>query len=169
MALSMAQVLVIIALSLSFVLHGHAWTTSRSISGASSLLNLKAMNKNRRITQPPLYAIASLSLESLQDDHEQMGSDLGGSVQRWLDAEWMIQECHVRIGQSCAETYVQCRNENEDDLMSIMMQVAQNLEGNWRKSYDDAFVNAWDVSNYVSDYLTAKVGIEGCECSAKIY
>jgi hypothetical protein len=125
--------------------------------------------KNVAIRRFAPLAIASISLESLEN-HDQVGSELGGSIQRWLDAEWMIQDCHVRIGKACEATYVQCRrDEKEDDLMAIMMQVAQNLESDWKKSYDDAFVNAWDISNYVTDFLTAKLGIEGCECSTKIY
>ena len=49
-------------------------------------------------------------------------------------------------------------------------QVAEDLTAVWYEKYDaDAFVNAWDVANYVSDYLTSEAGNESCECSAKIH
>lgn len=113
--------------------------------------------------------VESLSLETLGDNHEAIGSDLSGSVQRWLDAEWMPQDVHVKMGESCKVSYMQCRQEGVADLMSIMMQVADDLTEDWREYDKDAFVNAWDVTNYVSDYLTAKTGVEGCECTARIY
>lgn len=53
--------------------------------------------------------------------------------------------------------------------MSIMMRIASDLEADWSMYDKDAFVNAWDVANYVSDYLTKKSGSEGCECSSQIY
>jgi len=31
-----------------------------------------------------------------------------------------------------------------------MMSVAGDLEANWAEYDDDAFVNAWDIGNYVS-------------------
>jgi hypothetical protein len=104
-------------------------------------------------------------------DHEQVGQEMAESVQRWLDAEWMPQDIHGKMGQSCKRSYVKCRSElKTDDLMAIMMQVAEDLQVDWNREYNaDAFVNAWDVANYVSDYLTAKSGIQGCECNAKIH
>jgi fructose 1,6-bisphosphatase len=81
----------------------------------------------------------------------------------------MPQEIHVQMAESAKESYIQCRLEGDDSIMSIMMQVASDLEGNWKLYDKDAFVNAWDVSNYVSDYLNKRAGGEGCECSSKIY
>lgn len=130
---------------------------------------------SRRLSQsssPSLIArkmVESLSLELMGDNHEEVGVDLAGSVQRWLDAEWMPQDVHVKMGESCKLSYVQCRKEGESDLMAIMMQVADDLSEDWGQYDKDAFVNAWDVSNYVSDYLTSKSGVEGCECAARIY
>ena len=54
-------------------------------------------------------------------------------------------------------------------IAPIMMSVAGDLEANWAEYDDDAFVNAWDIGNYVADYLMDRVGNEGCGCSAKIY
>jgi hypothetical protein len=81
----------------------------------------------------------------------------------------MLQQIHADMAESVKHTYIQCRPSNEDDLINIMMAVADDLTLQWKKYDADSFVNAWDVSNYVSDYLTAKSGIEGCECSSKIY
>jgi hypothetical protein len=114
--------------------------------------------------------VASIGLEGLGDDHEKVGAELASSVQRWLDAEWMPQEIHARMGASCAASYVTCRRGGADDcVMSILTQTADDLTTDWAKYDAEAFVNAWDVANYVSDYLTQKSGNEGCECSSTIY
>lgn len=92
------------------------------------------------------------------------------SIVAWLDAEWMPQEVHVQMAESAKKSYIQCRQEGDTEIMSIMMQVSEDLNKNWFELYDaDAFVNAWDVANYVSDYLTKRTGSETCECSSKIY
>lgn len=113
-----------------------------------------------------------ISLTGLGDDHAAVGAALGTSVQRWLDAEWLPQATHALIGAQCAASYVTCRSSGDGagDVMTIMTQTADDLTQDWAKLYDaEAFVNAWDVANYVSDYLTAQSGNEGCECSATIY
>ena len=53
--------------------------------------------------------------------------------------------------------------------MAIMVKVAEDLEANWREYDKDAFVNAWDVGNYVADYLNDRIGTEECGCSSKIF
>lgn len=115
--------------------------------------------------------VDAIQLEGLGDDHDAVAKSLGASVQRWLDAEWMPQEIHAQIGDSCGASYVKCRRDRKtDDIMTIMTQVADDLTEVWYEKYDqDAFVNAWDVSNYVSDYLTSQAGNESCECTAKIH
>ena len=50
-----------------------------------------------------------------------------------------------------------------------MMKVSDDLEANWAEYDNDAFVNAWDIGNYVADYLMDRIGNEGCGCSATIY
>lgn len=50
-----------------------------------------------------------------------------------------------------------------------MFKIAQDLEMKW--AYFEqlgSFTNPWDIANYVSDYLAYRIGIKGCECSAKI-
>lgn len=81
----------------------------------------------------------------------------------------MEQDVHSRIGKSCQQSYIRCRQEGEHDVMAIMMQIAEDLNKDWMELYDDAFVNAWDIANYASDYLVSQLGVEGCECSAKIH
>jgi len=54
-------------------------------------------------------------------------------------------------------------------VMGIMMKVAGDLDTNWRLYDKDAFVNPWDVGNYVADYLTERIGNEGCGCSVQIF
>jgi hypothetical protein len=112
--------------------------------------------------------VESISLESLTD-HEKEGALLATSVAKWLDAEWMPQDIHVEMGLSAKKSYMMCRQEGDGEIMSIMMRIASDLEADWSLYDKDAFVNAWDVANYVSDYLTKKSGSEGCECSSQIY
>jgi hypothetical protein len=114
-------------------------------------------------------AVDAISVEGLSSDHDAVGSKIKESVQRWLDAEWMPQEVHERMAESCKRSYCACRESGQTDLMAIMIAVAEDLEKSWREYDADAFVNAWDVGNYVSDYLTSQTGIEGCECSNRIY
>ena len=80
----------------------------------------------------------------------------------------MPQEIHIKIGNSVKTTYIQCRNNGINDVAEIMTQTTDNLFANWSEYNADAFVNAWDVGNYVADYLIAKSGSETCGCSTKI-
>mmetsp|Transcript_11957 Transcript_11957/g.19824 ORF Transcript_11957/g.19824 Transcript_11957/m.19824 type:complete len:162 (+) Transcript_11957:26-511(+) len=113
--------------------------------------------------------VESVSLESLTD-HEQEGTLLSESIARWLDIEWMPQAIHVAMGESAKSSYITARTEGDGDMMSIMMRIADDLESNWMEDYDkDAFCNAWDVANYVSDYMMKKTGSETCECANDIH
>jgi hypothetical protein len=53
--------------------------------------------------------------------------------------------------------------------MVKMTAAADESTANWKDYDKDAFVNAWDVSNYVSDILAAKPGGQGCDCNQKLY
>jgi len=114
------------------------------------------------------FMVDSLTLDQLTD-HETIGEELQLSIQKWLDAEWMPQEVHIRMGETCKETYIKCRESGQSELMSIMTQVADDLQAKWDEYDADAFVNAYDLANYVSDFLLLKAGNERCECSARIY
>jgi hypothetical protein len=96
------------------------------------------------------------------------------SIVAWLNAEVRRCSCHslvssIHLSRSLTVLLPPIQLEGEDSIMSIMMQVASDLEEDWKLYDKDAFVNAWDISNYVSDYLTKRAGGEGCECSNKIY
>lgn len=80
----------------------------------------------------------------------------------------MPQEVHLEMGRSAKQSYIQCREGGDTEIMSIMMSVGTDLEANWQKYDKDAFNGAWDVANYVSDYLTKRAGIEGCSCNYQI-
>lgn len=110
-----------------------------------------------------------VTLEAL-DDHEAEGTKMAKSITAWLDAEWMPQQVHVEMAESAKASYIKCREDGVVEIMCIMMAIADDLNEVWFEKYDaDAFVNAWDISNYVSDYLTHISGSETCECSNKIY
>lgn len=102
-------------------------------------------------------------------NHEEEGSMLAKSITGWLDREWMPQEVHARMGESAKRSFVAARESGVNTIAPIMMSVADDLETNWAEYDDDAFVNAWDIGNYVSDYLMDRLGNEGCGCSAEIY
>jgi hypothetical protein len=54
--------------------------------------------------------------------------------------------------------------------MSLMTLVVDDLVKNWDKFDKDAFVNAWDIGNYVSDYLHHRIDPStSCGCTINIY
>lgn len=111
--------------------------------------------------------VQDISLAPLGDDHEAVGEMMAQSVAAWLDAEWMPQEVHVKMGTSVKNTYVTCRGKGLDEVADIMTEVTDDLYARWSEYNADAFVNAWDVGNYVADYLISKSGSETCGCSTK--
>eukprot|EP00532_Pseudo-nitzschia_australis_P001110 CAMPEP_0168187856 /NCGR_PEP_ID=MMETSP0139_2-20121125/15280_1 /TAXON_ID=44445 /ORGANISM="Pseudo-nitzschia australis, Strain 10249 10 AB" /LENGTH=105 /DNA_ID=CAMNT_0008110141 /DNA_START=315 /DNA_END=632 /DNA_ORIENTATION=- len=104
----------------------------------------------------------------MDNDHEKEGQLMAESIVRWLDIEWMPQQVHIDMAESAKRSYVQCREKNQSDVMDIMMQISSDLDENWAKYNDDAFINAWDIGNYCSDYLIKRSGNEGCECASEI-
>lgn len=127
---------------------------------------------NRRISSKTqrYMSVESISFESLSSNHEDVGQEMANSLQRMLDTEWMPQEIHMKMAQRVKESYIKCRTTDETaDIMTIMTTVADDLTAHWAEYDKDAFVNAWDVANYVSDFLTTKAGGESCGCTSKIY
>lgn len=109
-----------------------------------------------------------VSLTSLGTDHNAVGETMAKSVAAWLDIEWMPQEIHIKMGASVKKSYISCRTRGIEEVAEIMTQVTEDLYEKWSEYNADAFVNAWDVGNYVADYLISKSGSETCGCSAKI-
>jgi hypothetical protein len=108
-----------------------------------------------------------VSVMSLQgfDNHEEDGERLAISIQKWLDMEWCPQDIHLKIGLSAKQSYINSREKGCDDIMDIMVQVTDDLVANWQEYDKDAFINAWDVGNYASDFLHQMAGAERCACS----
>lgn len=151
-----------------------AGTLAKTSSTLSYRLSLSSSSSRNRKSIIQCNMVESVTLESLNDNnnHEIIGEELSKSIQLWLDNEWMIQNIHVLIGKQCKDTYIQCRLNNDHDLMSIMMKIVDDLTLNWYDIYhQDAFVNPYDISNYVSDYFTTKINTEQeqCNCSSTIY
>ena len=148
--------------------YSEAWVASRPLHQVA--YSSPPRKHHRLTTNTALAMVESVSVASIgSDNHEEIGQELADSVQRWLDVEFMPQDVHVRVGLSCKQSYVACREAGHDDLMMIMTTTADDLTENWDEYHMDVFVGAWDITNYVSDFLTAKAGIEGCECSATIH
>jgi len=104
----------------------------------------------------------------------------------------MALDVHNEIANTVRDSYIEARNANEHEVRDIlpihfvkpsyallktismkvsviMFKVAGDLEMKWTDfEQKGAFTNAWDVANYVSDYLAYRIGVQGCECSAKI-
>lgn len=54
--------------------------------------------------------------------------------------------------------------------MNVMTLVVDDLVENWTQYDKDSFVNAWDIGNYVSDYLHLRIDPTGdCGCAANIF
>ena len=117
-----------------------------------------------------LHMVDPINLaETISDNHEAEGARLSASIAGYLDLEWCPQEVHVQMGESAKRSYITAREAGNHEIMAIMTQVSDDLEKNWGKYDKDAFVNAWDIGNYVSDYLIARSGGESCDCNAAIF
>lgn len=157
MRYELASLLLLLETSFGFVTNG---------SGCSHV-HLHRI-KNAIFAANDAGGVVLVSLAELGDDHEAVGENMAKSVAAWLDAEWMPQEIHVKMGTSVKRTYISCRNRGMDDVAEIMTQVTDDLYERWSEYNADAFVNAWDIGNYVADYLIAKSGSETCGCSTTI-
>jgi hypothetical protein len=115
-------------------------------------------------------SVEFVSFDNLSNNHEEFGQEIADSLRVMLDTEWMPQDIHVKMAQRVKESYIKCRTSNEPtDVMTIMTTVADDLTLHWKEYDKDAFVNAWDIANYVSDYITTKASGESCGCTSKIY
>ena len=107
--------------------------------------------------------------EAIDNDHEAEGTRLAASITGWLDQEWMPQEVHVQMAESAKLSYITSRNSGQHNIADVLHRVADDLNENWSKFDKDAFVNAFDIANYVADYLHLRAGEDGCGCSATIF
>lgn len=117
-----------------------------------------------------LFSVSSMSLEHLDPDHEVEGTRIAASIVKWLDTEWMPQTVHVEMAESAKLSYMASRTSGETDVMGILVRVSEDLERDWRLYDKDAFNNAWDIGNYVSDYIASRAAdTDDCKCASKIY
>lgn len=158
--------------SLSYGLGKQSWAAA---SSSGNIFDGQQYKRNtmqsKQYSSTVLFSgVESFTLEALGPDHDSVGQELADSLQEMLDTEWMPQGVHGEVAMNVKETYISCRRNGEDDLMTIMMTTASNLTDKWTDEWEsDMFVNVWDIANYVSDYLTTKAGSDGCECTQKIY
>mmetsp|Transcript_16385 Transcript_16385/g.18098 ORF Transcript_16385/g.18098 Transcript_16385/m.18098 type:complete len:204 (-) Transcript_16385:113-724(-) len=110
--------------------------------------------------------VQTIDLTTIDDDHEKEGQLMADSIIAWLDAEWVPQQVHIEMAECAKQSYIDCRqHKQQHDVMDVMMQISNDLQDNWSLYNEDAFINAWDIGNYCSDYLVARSGNEGCACS----
>mmetsp|Transcript_13644 Transcript_13644/g.30102 ORF Transcript_13644/g.30102 Transcript_13644/m.30102 type:complete len:179 (-) Transcript_13644:745-1281(-) len=69
-----------------------------------------------------------VSLSPILSNHGDDGRDLGLSVARHLDAEWMDQEVHDKIGDAVTDLYTEARCNGVGDVMGVMIFVSEGLE-----------------------------------------
>ena len=105
-----------------------------------------------------------VSLQKLQNVDED-ALWLGSQICFWLDNEWIKQPVHGRIGESVSDIYRKVRRASGADLTDMLMEMGTGLE---QISFDDpagdAYVNAWDVANKVSDLLMLRMDRDLCDC-----
>mmetsp|Transcript_37483 Transcript_37483/g.42255 ORF Transcript_37483/g.42255 Transcript_37483/m.42255 type:complete len:204 (-) Transcript_37483:22-633(-) len=134
------------------------WSYSSSSSRTTSILFA--------IEEGGAGGVQTIDLTTIDDDHEKEGQLMADSIIAWLDAEWVPQQVHIEMAECAKQSYIDCRqNKQQHDVMDVMMQISNDLQENWSLYNDDAFINAWDIGNYCSDYLVARSGNEGCACS----
>lgn len=114
---------------------------------------------------PPLFAnvktVEGVRTSNLSD-YSLDAEFLKRSVQYWLDSEYIPQEIHTSLGLEVARVYRSCRAAGMSDMSDILIGMGTALEGFDMK---DAFVNAWDVANKVSDLLFFRMGMETSQCA----
>lgn len=93
------------------------------------------------------------------------GNYLKNSIIKWLDNEYIVQPIHIEIGKEVEKIYIQERFLGVKDLGEMLMQVGTYLES---FDMDNAFVNAWDIANKVSDLLMIRLKRELCSCSGDL-
>jgi hypothetical protein len=105
-----------------------------------------------------------VDLSSLTN-HNVDGTYLKESISNWLGNEYIPQKVHIKIGLEVEKIYKIKRTEGFNDLGDILMETGYGLE-----SFDmeDAFVNAWDIANKVSDFLLLRMGRETCDCAGDL-
>ena len=155
---------------LSVILLGcEGWTTSQRQPLMSSRHFIRINTVTTLHADATGNGIQTVDLRGIEDDHEKEGQFMANSIIAWLDAEWMPQQVHIDMADCAKRSYIECRESGQNDVMDVMMQISNDLDKNWAKYNDDAFVNAWDIGNYCSDYLVKRSGNEGCECSSEIF
>lgn len=164
----MLLLLLLILIASIIVERSDAFITS---SRADQVTSTPTCRRLPRARAPPgvlLRMIETINLEPLGDDHEAEGTRIATSIAGWLDMEWCPQEVHRAIAEDVKKTYVRARQDGDDCVSSLMHEVAESLQSNWSEYDKDAFVNAYDVANYFSDFLSIRAGefdfYNGCAC-----
>ncbi len=147
----------------------HGWLPAQRLPFVSSGEILRTETSSTLHADTTGNGITTVDLGGMEDDHEKEGQLMADSIVAWLDFEWMPQQVHIDMAECAKNSYIMCREAGQNDVMDVMMQISNDLDKNWEKYNDDAFVNAWDIGNYCSDYLVKRSGNEGCECSSQIF
>lgn len=80
-------------------------------------------------------------------------------IAMWLDEEWTPLDIHKQLGDAAGDAYVQCRQQGDDDMSSLVLGLSnQLLPFNYRETFTDAF----EVANKVVEMLMMRAGVDVC-------
>jgi hypothetical protein len=131
---------------------------------STSLSELELLNTILPLSMSKVDSTIDVSLVVL-DDIETDGEWLASQITKWLDVEWIAQPVHMRIGAGCAQIYKKGRVEGIVDLGEMLIEMGTGLEQvDFDDKTGDAYVNAWDVANKVSDLLMLRMDRDLCAC-----
>lgn len=115
-----------------------------------------------------MFAVKSvedgIQLHQLQQ-YEKEAVFLRDRVQCWLDGDFIPQPVHLAVAKEVHTQYLVSRLRGVGDLGELMMDIGGQLE---RVDMSDAFVNAWDVANKVSDLVLVLLDRELARCAGNM-
>merc|ERR1712216_19284 len=86
-----------------------------------------------------------------------------------LDKEWIERDCHRVSARGTTDIYKEDFEKwgPDFDVNVLMSTIGEQLpkRDGMRQAFFDSDVNAWDISNLVSDLLIWRITGEGCDCN----
>eukprot|EP00871_Galdieria_phlegrea_P001830 jgi/Galph1/2648/GphlegSOOS_G1289.1 len=85
------------------------------------------------------------------------------SIRQWLDEEWQPQTVHEEIGNQAASMYLNLREQGEDHMGSLLLELGTKLQ---KVDFKDAFVDSFTVANKVIELLIDRKDQENVNLSS---
>lgn len=93
------------------------------------------------------------------DDLETERLWLQAGLQDWLDGEYLPEPANATIASQTARLYLRHRLEGENDLGSLVVALAEDLQG---EDFSQSFYGPFAVANHVAALWLDRLGIEPC-------